>query len=365
MKKAILAISAALALIVILPLAVSATGDGGALPFSDVGAEKWYYGNVGRIYEAKLMRGVSETEFAPDATLTRAMCTTILYRVANEPEVTEKSDFSDVIDGSYYADAVTWAREAGIVNGKSEDVFDPDGEITRQEFAAMMYRFACGADVRLTETRSGDPADADEIAGYASEAVGVLYRSEIIDGRENGEFDPDANITRAETSALLDRFLDASHATVTIEEREYGQTVVKISFPDPDGEEDPDTPADVTFGYLPEGLTYRELEDVTGSGVRHIEMKSPEGFDGFNTLIVIYVYPPDVDPAYSEASWENVYLSEINGMDAFMIDIETEYDGRPIAVRAVTFGGDGISVTIVAINISHEELVRIAENVNW
>ena len=212
MKKVLMLISCVLALLMLLPLAAFANDTGEGLPFSDVKSGKWYYGNVKRVYETKLMNGVSSTEFDPNGTLTRGMCATILYRAANEPDVKAGSTFADVKAGKYYAEAVAWAQSKGIVNGRTANAFDPNGKITRAEFATMLYRYLDSAKLALPATREGAPADADSVAKFAAEAVDTMYRGEVVKGRENGEFDPDADITRAEASAMVTRFLD--NATV-------------------------------------------------------------------------------------------------------------------------------------------------------
>ena len=211
-------ISVVLAMLMLLPLASFAAKDGGDLPFTDVKSGKWYYGNVKKVYETKLMNGVSSTEFDPNGTLTRGMCATILYRAANEPDVRAASTFADVKDGKYYAEAVAWAQKNSIVNGRTASEFDPNGKITRAEFATMLYRFEAAQELALPATREGAPADAASVAKFASKAVDTMYRSGVVNGRENGEFDPDASITRAEASAMVTRFLDAATVEETDED---------------------------------------------------------------------------------------------------------------------------------------------------
>ncbi len=363
MKKTLTVIAAALAMLMLLPLASFAAKDGGALPFSDVKTEQWYYENVKRIYETKLMKGISDTEFDPDGTLTRGMCATVLYRIAGEPKVNAAGSFTDVKAGEYYADAVAWAKDEGVVMGKTEIEFDPDGTITREEFAAMLYRFVDAADVELTETRDGEPVDADKIDEYAADAVDALYRSEIVNGNENGEFDPDADITRAETSALLDRFLGVTKADIRVTE-EYGRTCVRISFNGSNGEGEPKSASDITFGYIPEGLAFEELHDEDHPNYRIVRMGQLN--DIFDTLVGINVFPSDeVDPGFSAPTWEKVYLTDINGMDAFAVDAESEIDGRPFNCRGIIFGDGDFSVMVFGMNISQDELIRIAENIIW
>ena len=205
MKKLISLISLCLAVVIVLPVCAFAE-QAADLPFRDVGAGEWYYGNVKYIYENGIMKGTSDTEFSPDGTLTRAMCVAILHRVAGEPEPEAESSFTDVSDTAYYSKAVSWAREMGIVQGKTRKVFAPDDAITRAEFATMMYRYLYGANLDLKETKNSDPSDYSAIPSYAQEAVTVMYRSGVLNGKENGRFDPDAPITRAETAAIIERF---------------------------------------------------------------------------------------------------------------------------------------------------------------
>ncbi len=134
------------------------------------------------------------------------MCVTILHRAAGEPEANGEMKFKDVKSGEYYEKAVLWASENGIVKGRSETEFVPDGTITRAEFATMTYRYLGASGLTLPRTRDGLPTDAGSIPEYAERAVTVLYRAEIINGKNGGVFDPDAQITRAETSAIIERF---------------------------------------------------------------------------------------------------------------------------------------------------------------
>lgn len=111
-------------------------------PFKDVKENDWYYESVKAASEKGLMNGVSSEEFAPDGNVTRAMFVTVLYRMHNQPEVEGNAKFSDVESGSWYEKAVIWASENGIVNGTSEAEFSPDANITREQMATMVYRYA-------------------------------------------------------------------------------------------------------------------------------------------------------------------------------------------------------------------------------
>ncbi len=180
--------------------------------FSDVKKDDWYFDSVCYAEQRRLFSGVSDTEFAPDESLTRAMLVTVLYRAAGEPEVNKSIPFDDVKSGAYYENAVIWANQNGIVNGVSETQFAPDENITREQIAAIIYRYA---DIKNTEdesevTVSLDYTDASDISEYASEAVMYCKLKGIIQGRENNKFAPKENATRAEAATILQRFLENS-----------------------------------------------------------------------------------------------------------------------------------------------------------
>lgn len=178
--------------------------------FSDVKKEDWYYDSVCYAEQRRLFSGVSNTEFAPNDSLTRAMIVTVLYRAEGEPPVNKSIPFADVESGSYYEDAVIWANQNGIVNGVSETEFEPNVNITREQIAAIIYRYAM---LKNTEHESAltirlDYADSADISDYASEAVMYCKLKGIIQGRENNKFAPKENATRAEAAAILQRFLE-------------------------------------------------------------------------------------------------------------------------------------------------------------
>ncbi|MBR3416711.1 MAG: S-layer homology domain-containing protein, partial [Clostridia bacterium] len=151
MKKLLMLISLCLAAAMILPVCAFAE-QSADMPFRDVKADAWYYDNVKYVFENGIMKGTSDTEFSPDGTLTRAMCVTILHRAAGEPEADGALKFTDVKAGEYYEKAVVWASQNGIVKGRSENEFVPDGTITRAEFATMLYRYLESAGKTLSET---------------------------------------------------------------------------------------------------------------------------------------------------------------------------------------------------------------------
>lgn len=166
----------------------------------------WYYDNVAYVYKRGIMVGTSKWEFSPDESLTRAMVVTIIHRLAGQPSIPGGAPFSDVPEGEWYSSAVRWATKAQIVNEVSETSFSPDGTITRADFATIVYRYGNRVGYVWEESEeSAGPSDADSVPDYAKEAVGVLYRSGVLVGKENGVFDSSSPVTRAEAAAIFER----------------------------------------------------------------------------------------------------------------------------------------------------------------
>ena len=180
----------------------------GDQPFQDVSTEQWFYEAVQYVYDAGLMNGVSETAFAPDATLSRGMVATVLYRLAGEPASTGESPaFPDVTSDAWFAQAVAWAAEHEVVNGYDDGSFYPDGDITREELAVMLWRYAkaAGMDTGITGDLSAF-SDASAVSGWAVEALTWCVEQGILTGRDNGILDPGGTATRAEAAAILMRY---------------------------------------------------------------------------------------------------------------------------------------------------------------
>lgn len=180
-------------------------------PFNDVKADDWFYANVQYVVENKLMNGVAVDKFAPNDTLTRAMLVTVLYRNEGEPAVNKSVPFADVDMGAYYASAVIWAKQNGIVNGVTETEFAPDENITREQIAAIMFRYAQykGMDaVTLEENLHFD--DANEISEYAVSAMNWAVGTGLMKGKSATTINPKDNATRAEIAAILQRYIEAT-----------------------------------------------------------------------------------------------------------------------------------------------------------
>ena len=380
MKKTIIAISVVLALLMALPLATFAAKNGG-LQFSDVKSGKWYYGNVKNVCESGLMNGVSDTEFDPNGTLTRGMCATILYRAAEEPAVKSTASFADVKAGKYYTNAVAWAKESGVVNGKTASLFDPNGEVTREEFATMLYRYLGAEDLALPAIRTGVPADADAVAKFAADAVDAMYRSEVVNGRENGEFDPEDDITRAEAAAMVDRFFERVTVRWSSEYEENDHAWITFD-QDADGGffKDVDL-SDLIVGYVPEGLAI--LDDgedaVDYTTRRFIVLYDPETHQDPRhrigpTSILIDIQKGDKEVEYSDESFAITEELTINGMAAMLFDFTYEVEdssslnGETLEVGDLAFGDKNFTIRLHWIAFCDDgsfknEAIKVAESI--
>ena len=176
-------------------------------PFTDVKENDWFYDSVKYAYENDLMKGISNTEFAPDSEVTRAMFVTVIYRMENEPQ-TGKCAFTDVESGSYYESAVTWANENGIVSGISEDCFAPNEPITREQMAAIIYRYAAFKGYDITTSSNTSYTDNDNISDYAKDAVIWAAEKSVMTGNTDGSFAPKANTTRAQVASVFMRMVE-------------------------------------------------------------------------------------------------------------------------------------------------------------
>lgn len=178
------------------------------LPFTDVSTSDWFYSDVMFVYENGLFSGTDSRSFSPNASMTRAMLVTVLYRLEGEPAGTGSSSFSDVCSGSYYEKAVAWAAANGIVTGTGSTSFSPDAKVTREQLAAILYRYA---QYKKLDTDAGAKldsfSDAGNVSGYASEALSWAVSEGLINGA-SGRLMPKGDATRAQVAAILHRFVE-------------------------------------------------------------------------------------------------------------------------------------------------------------
>ena len=177
--------------------------------FNDLDITKWYHHHTDYVIDNGIFNGVSYNTFEPNTAMTRAMMVTVLYRLEGEPATNRSIPFADVDMSAYYANAVIWAQQNGIVNGVSETLFAPDTEITREQIATIMYRYAKYKkyDVSVGEsTNIISYDDFDDISEYAIGAMQWAVGSGLINGRTEKTLNPKDNATRVEISAILHRF---------------------------------------------------------------------------------------------------------------------------------------------------------------
>lgn len=182
-----------------------------ALPFTDVKPSDWYYDAVGYVYAHGLMTGTSETAFSPQVVSSRGMIVTILYRLEGEPSAGSAS-FHDVEPGQWYSDAVNWCAEHGIVTGYDDGRFGPKDTISREQMAAILYRYAQykGYDVSARANLSGF-TDAGKVSAYALEAMQWAVAEQLIQGVASGTgtmLSPSGSAVRSQSATILMRFCE-------------------------------------------------------------------------------------------------------------------------------------------------------------
>ncbi|GHU89984.1 hypothetical protein FACS1894202_09060 [Clostridia bacterium] len=181
-------------------------------PFTDVKPGDWFYDDVVYVYIHGLFAGTGGDTFSPNASMTRGMIVTVLYRLAGEPGTNGGGEaFDDVSANSYYAKAVAWAKANGIVSGVGGNLFAPDKPVTRQDLTVILLRYANHTGAKLPDTRDyrGFADDADS-ANYAKDAIEAFFKAGVINGKGNGMFDPKGTATRAELAAMLHRFIEGT-----------------------------------------------------------------------------------------------------------------------------------------------------------
>lgn len=188
-------------------------GEGAAsddLPYTDVGRADWFHDPVAYAYEHGIMSGVSEDRFEPEGTLTRAMMVAMLWRLEGQPQPESVRSFADVPDGTWYTQAVEWAAEKGIVSGYGDDLFGPEDNITREQLAAILYRYA--AEKAYDTSQGGMAArefsDWGSVSPYAEQAISWAVNAGIISGMGDNTLQPQGNATRAQAATLFMQFME-------------------------------------------------------------------------------------------------------------------------------------------------------------
>lgn len=199
MKKLISGLLVACLLCLMIPMV------GAASLFQDVDEDDWFMEPVHYCAMQELMVGTDETHFSPNAAMDRGMLVTVLYRMADEPEVERSHSFADVADDAYYADAVSWAAANGITFGTSKTTFSPRQAVTREQAACFIARYATKIDAAFLDS---DPiavtfADENAVSAYAKAAVDLVKHWGLMHGDEKGCFLPQKAMTRAECATVL------------------------------------------------------------------------------------------------------------------------------------------------------------------
>lgn len=178
------------------------------MPFTDVKKGDWFYDVVQYVYDNDIMTGLNKTTFGPAENLSRAQFVNILYRMEGSPKVTFKNKFSDVKDGEFYSAAVIWASNEGVVSGYNDGSFGPADNITREQIAVMMYRYAKykGEDVSQSANLNKYP-DGKSVSSFATESVKWAVAEGLIKGQGDGKLDPQGDTSRAACAAIITRYL--------------------------------------------------------------------------------------------------------------------------------------------------------------
>jgi len=191
-----------------LPLDKVPSEEEAALGFVDIAESDWFFDSVKYAKENKLMSGVSETEFAPNASVTRAMLVVVLHRIEGEPLV-EGAQFTDVESGQWYSNAVAWAANEGIVNGVGEGKFAPNSDITREQIATILYKYSQKKSAIDAASVGIIAPDRDKISDWAMEGMSWAVAEKLITGKDGGVLDPGGKATRAEIATILMRYLES------------------------------------------------------------------------------------------------------------------------------------------------------------
>lgn len=179
------------------------------IQFTDVNENDWYYDAVKYVYANGLMSGVSDTTFAPNANTTRGMIVTVLYRMENQPNVTIDNSFKDVKSTDYYGNAIYWAKQNNIVSGYNSTTFAPNDNITREQIAAILYRYAAYKGYSVDKTSDlSNFNDTSNISNYALTPIKWAVSSGLISGMGDSTISPLGNASRAQIATILMRFIE-------------------------------------------------------------------------------------------------------------------------------------------------------------
>jgi len=177
-----------------------------SISFVDVNEDDWFYESVMYVVKKGMFTGTSETTFSPNSPMTRSMLVTVLHRLEEVPVSTAINQFTDVNDGDWYLEAVKWSSEKNIVMGITATEFEPQNNVTREQLAVMLYRYAKTNGLDISNKGNLEIfVDKQNINSWAYEAVAWAVKNGLITGKENNILDPSGNATRSEVAAILQR----------------------------------------------------------------------------------------------------------------------------------------------------------------
>lgn len=231
-----------------------------AANFTDVGPSAWYAQAVGYVSENGLMSGTGGGKFSPNTPMTRAMLATVLHRMDGSPAPTSAHGFSDVPQGAYYEQAVAWAAENRIVSGIGGGRFGSESHITRQDLTVMLYRYSSfkGYDISAADSLAGF-SDSSRVAGYARQAMQWAVRAGILHG-DSGRLMPAGNATRAQVAVMLMNFAQNVVGTGPVPDPESKRFQITLNGQTFDGELYDNETARAFTAMLPVTLNMQELK---------------------------------------------------------------------------------------------------------
>ena len=223
-------LSLLLAAVLILAMSIPALAAVGDTGFSDVAANAWYADAVEYVRNNGLMSGTSSTTFAPDATMTRAMLSVVLYRLSGSPAVSGSDSFTDTADGTWYSDAVLWASQRGIIGGYGNGLFGTNDPVTREQIATILWRYAGSPAANAGQ----DFADEASIASYAAAAVDWARANGVMNGTDGNRFAPKSNATRAQVATLLMNYTQEDSQPVPEPDEDVSILIAYFTVPETD-----------------------------------------------------------------------------------------------------------------------------------
>ncbi|MBR7032574.1 MAG: S-layer homology domain-containing protein [Clostridia bacterium] len=296
--------------------------------FSDVEDGRWSASSISYAVNNGYMNGVGGGKFDPTGSLTRAMVATVLWRREGSPKPTAPSGFSDVPAGAWYADAVAWAKETGVVNGMTATTFSPNGYITREQLATMLFRFSSSAPVSVPERADLTPfADDEKTSGWAKESLEWAVEAGLINGTDGNRLLPSGNATREQFAAIIERYDNSFRLTYNepvvqshYTEKEYPKADGADFFVSPSGSDEND------------GSFERPFASFERSVVAVRELKKTKTSD-ITVAFMGGTYP----------SLSAVLTAEDSGSPGQRITYCAYGDGEPVFKGGVTFTADEFS----------------------